>query len=48
MSFLLKTGQELELESGKRLLIQRFIGKGGQGEVYEVNEPPRLYRRLFI
>lgn len=36
MSFLLKTGQELELESGKRLLIQRFIGKGGQGEVYEV------------
>ena len=36
MSFLLETGQELELESGKRLLVQRFIGSGGQGEVYEV------------
>lgn len=36
MSFLLETGQELELESGKKLLVQRFIGSGGQGEVYEV------------
>ena len=36
MSFLLETGQELDLESGKKLLVQRLIGSGGQGEVYEV------------
>lgn len=36
MSFLLKIGQELRLDTGIKCKVERFIGSGGQGEVYEV------------
>jgi eukaryotic-like serine/threonine-protein kinase len=32
----LTPGQEYELSSGRRLGVERFIGEGGQGTVYEV------------
>lgn len=36
MSFLLQTGQNLNLGSGATCKVESFIGSGGQGEVYKV------------
>ena len=36
MSFLLNTGEQLNLGSGAKCTVANFIGSGGQGEVYKV------------
>lgn len=36
MSFSLKENQQLTLEIGNKCTVKKFIGSGGQGEVYEV------------
>lgn len=43
MSFLLKVGQELALDSGSKCKVKHFIGSGGQGEVYEVTVDNESY-----
>lgn len=43
MNFLLKENQILQLESGRKAIIQKFIGSGGQGEVYEVKVDDESY-----
>lgn len=43
MSYLLKVGQGLRLQSGKTCHVIKLIGSGGQGEVYEVKVDDKSY-----
>lgn len=43
MSFLLEIGQEVTLDSGSSCKIKKYLGGGGQGEVYEVESDNKPY-----
>ncbi len=43
MDGLLKTGTILTSESGNRYVVQKLLGSGGQGEVYEVENAGQRY-----
>jgi len=43
MNELLEIGQKMQLKSGGTLVVQRFLGGGGQGEVYEATIDGRAY-----